>query len=106
MLYGFGEPTRDYVHVADVARALVSAIGVEGTFNIGTAVETSVREVYDLVRAGPPGADAPEPSLEPLRPGELAASCLSYARAESALGWAPTIPVGEGIPATAASLVS
>lgn len=105
VLYGFGEPTRDYVHVADVARALVAAIGVEGTFNIGTAVETSVREVYDLVRRGLPGAEAPEPSLEPLRPGELAASCLAYARAEAALGWQPTIPVAEGIPATAATLV-
>ncbi len=37
-LYGFGKPTRDYVHVHDVAQALLAASGNGGTFNISTGV--------------------------------------------------------------------
>jgi UDP-glucose 4-epimerase len=42
-MFGFGRPTRDYIHVADVVRALIAASGVGGVFNVATGHETSVR---------------------------------------------------------------
>ncbi|MFM8620569.1 MAG: NAD-dependent epimerase/dehydratase family protein [Candidatus Nanopelagicaceae bacterium] len=103
-LYGHGTPTRDYVHVADVARALVDAIGTSGTSNIATGVETSVREVYDLARTAFDGRIEGEPLLADLRPSELSASCLDISRARDALEWIPEITVDEGIPATVRAL--
>ena len=41
-LYGFGKPTRDYVHVHDVARALLAAREKAGVFDASTGVETTV----------------------------------------------------------------
>jgi UDP-glucose 4-epimerase len=45
---GTGEQTRDYVFVEDVVRAnmAASAQDVDGIFNVGTGVETSVNELY------------------------------------------------------------
>ena len=105
-LYGFGEPTRDYVHVHDVARALVGSIGTSGTYNIATGTETSVREVHDLARTAVPDSTSGEPELAPLRPGELQASCLDTTRAADALGWSPEIDVATGIPSTVRSLLN
>jgi UDP-glucose 4-epimerase len=103
-LYGHGTPTRDYVHVADVARALIAAVGTEGTFNVATGIETSVQEVYDLARSALDAFQVPSPSLEPLRPGELSASSLDASHAAAVLGWHPEIAVAEGIPATVRAL--
>ena len=105
-LYGFGEPTRDYVHVHDVARALVGSIGTSGTYNIATGTETSVREVHDLASTAVPDSTSGEPELAPLRPGELQASCLDTTRAADALGWSPEIDVATGIPSTVRSLLN
>ena len=45
---GDGEQTRDYVFVEDVVRANMAASEpeVDGIFNVGTGIETSVNEVY------------------------------------------------------------
>jgi len=45
---GTGEQTRDYVFVEDVMRANMAAseLDVDGIFNVGTGVETSVTELY------------------------------------------------------------
>ena len=105
-LYGFGKPTRDYVHVDDVARALVGAIGTAGTFNIATGVETSVREVLDLARSAVPDSTSEQPELAALRPGELQASCLDASHATAVFGWTPGIDVATGIPATVRALIA
>ncbi len=101
-VYGEGRPTRDYVHVADVARAFLLAgqSGTAGTFNVGTGVETTVLGLLEsLGRAA--GAE-PQVRLEPLRPGELRASALDSARIRAALGWEPAIPLERGLAETLA----
>jgi UDP-glucose 4-epimerase len=104
-LYGHGTPTRDYVHVADVAEAFVAAVGNQGTFNIATGIETSVQEVYDLVAGTLETAPAQNPELADLRAGELSASCLDASNARTILQWTPAIDVADGIPQTVRSLV-
>ena len=48
-MYGHGQPTRDYIHVADVTEAMMRASGWRGTVNISTGIETSVEELYSIL---------------------------------------------------------
>lgn len=97
VLYGNGTPTRDYVHVHDVARAFVAAAqgARAGTYNVGWGIETSVRELLNVLR--PLVDDSPEPRLAPLRPGELQRSALDSTKIERELGWQPQIPLQRGV---------
>jgi UDP-glucose 4-epimerase len=96
-LRGNGEPTRDYVHVTDVARAFVVAAdgGRAGTFNVGTGKQTSTAQVLGWLQAAA-GTDV-EPQQESLQPGELGVSVLDASRIGRELGWRPTIDVERGI---------
>ncbi len=102
-LFGHGKPTRDYVYVADVVRALLTASGKSGTFNIATGVETDVMTVWNELCAI---ADSEvEPELADLRPGELQHSCLDGTLASRELGWRAEVPVSEGLRKTYEALV-
>jgi UDP-glucose 4-epimerase len=101
-LFGFGKPTRDYVHVHDVARALLSAVGQAGVFNISTGVETPVSRVFDLLRAA--AAANVQGEQAPLRSGELERSCLDPSRARERFGWRAEIGLEEGLTSTYAAL--
>jgi UDP-glucose 4-epimerase len=97
ILYGHGTPTRDYVHVDDIARAFltVADADVAGTFNLGWGREVSVLEVLDgLQRAA---GTVEEPQLEPLRPGELTRSAIDSSAAEAAFGWRPQVSLDDGL---------
>jgi UDP-glucose 4-epimerase len=102
-LFGFGEPTRDYVHVHDVAQALSAALGKTGVFNISTGIETPVSAIFELLR------DAAETTIEgnlaPLRPGELERSCLDARRAHDRLGWEARTGLADGLAETYRALV-
>lgn len=103
VLYGFGKPTRDYVHVHDVARALLAAAGTAGTFNISTGHETDVSRILDVLQETVGTALRPE--LVPLRPGELERSCMDPGRANRQLGWRAEIDLQEGLSRTYHALV-
>ena len=96
-VYGRGEPTRDYVHVADAARAFVVAAERKrpGTYNVGTGHETSVRELLGLLQEA--AGTAVEADLQPLRAGELERSALDPRLIERELGWRTEVPVEEGL---------
>jgi UDP-glucose 4-epimerase len=100
IVYGHGRPTRDYVHVADVARAFTALADhdISGTYNIGRGVEVSVLELLGLLQRAA-GTDL-EPRFEPLRPGELERSALESTAAAEAFGWRPEIGPESGIPET------
>jgi UDP-glucose 4-epimerase len=102
-LYGHGTPTRDYVYVADVVRALLTASGRSGTYNIATSVETDVATVWSELSEA--AGKQIEPQLADLRPGELTHSRLDIARAERELGWHPQVPIAEGLRLTYEALV-
>jgi UDP-glucose 4-epimerase len=99
-VYGRGEPTRDYVHVADAARAFVVAAGRKrpGTYNVGTGRETSVLRLLELLQEA--AVVSVETDLQSLRPGELERSALDPSLFERELGWRAEIPVEEGVPET------
>jgi UDP-glucose 4-epimerase len=100
VVYGYGTPTRDYVHVRDIARAFTTLADAEvaGTFNLGWGREVPVLEILaGLQRAA---GTTVEPKLEPLRPGELTRSAIDSSAAEAAFGWRPEVELEEGLAET------
>jgi len=100
VIFGDGEQTRDYVYVGDVVRANLRAleVGRTGTFNIGTAAETSVNELFRAIR------DRIDPTIEERheegRPGEQRRSVLDCSLAGQTLDWKPDIDLDEGLDRT------
>jgi UDP-glucose 4-epimerase len=102
-IYGDGTDTRDYVYVDDVVDAFIRAAGPKGggqRFNIGTGIETSVRQLHSAIAAAVGGPDDPE--FHPPRLGDLKRSVLDVRLAEMVLGWHPQVDLKEGIARTVA----
>jgi len=95
-IFGDGSQTRDYVFVQDVVRAFVAAVGADGgVFNVGTGIETSVRELWQgCTEAAGLGAEAAQAES---RLGELQRSSLDAGRAERTLGWRPEVDLPAGL---------
>jgi UDP-glucose 4-epimerase len=103
-MFGYGNPTRDYVHVGDVTEATIRATGKPGTFNIATGIETPVSKLFAVLSAT--ASSSVEPIVLPLREGELERSCLDSSRAAQILGWRPQTPLDEGLERTYRELVA
>jgi UDP-glucose 4-epimerase len=99
-IFGKGDKTRDYVYVSDVVTANLLAMerGENGVYNIGTGVETSDQEIFDLLAelTGYQG----NPHYAPVRKGEIYRICLDYSKARKAIGWQPQFLLREGLTET------
>jgi UDP-glucose 4-epimerase len=104
VLFGHGKPTRDYVHVSDVVRALMAASGTAGVFNVATGTATPVQAILDGLQKAAGTSVTPE--LAPLRDGELERSCMDPTRAAQKLGWRAEIALEEGLESTHRALVA
>ena len=95
-IFGDGLQTRDYTYAGDVARASLAAAGhAGGVFNVGTGLETSVVELYELCRTV--SGSSLEAVEAPARLGELQRSVLDVSLAERELGWRADVPLEEGL---------
>ena len=97
-IFGDGTKTRDYVYVADIARANLLALGDAGdneVFNIARGAEVSDLEVFDAVRRAT-GSGA-EPAYAPKRPGEADRVGLDRSKARLLLGWEPQTAFADGV---------
>jgi UDP-glucose 4-epimerase len=103
-LFGYGRPTRDYVHVSDVVTAMLAARGKMGVYNVSTGVETEVQTIFDGLQAA--AGTALEPVLAPLRAGELERSCMDPSRARHELGWRAQVDLPDGLMRTYPELVA
>jgi UDP-glucose 4-epimerase len=94
---GDGLQTRDYVYVGDVVEAFSAALnsGVGGSVNIGTATETNVVDIFELIRKATRSEQ--QATHGPQRPGEQRRSCIAIERAAAALGWEPRVSLEDGI---------
>src|SRR3989449_1190125 len=106
-IFGDGEQTRDLVYVMDVAEANLAASrrplapldGIDAhAFNVGTAVETSVNRLAELMGAA--AGRAPQVAHAAVRAGELPRSVLTVDKAARELGWRPRTALAEGLRAT------
>src|SRR5437868_9012655 len=97
VINGDGGQTRDFVYVEDVARAnlLALASDASGALNVGPGEETSVNELARLL-AGAAGYEKPI-RHGPGAAGEQRRSCVDPRAALGSLGWAPLVPLHEGL---------
>lgn len=98
VINGDGEQTRDFIYVEDVAMANILALTndvSENILNIGTSVETTVKQLFfslrDIVKS---------PLYEKYglaKQGEQRRSVITYEKAERVLGWKPQTPLVNGL---------
>lgn len=94
---GSGEQTRDFVYVDDVVAANVAAAegAWQGSFNVGTGVETSINRLYELM-----GTAAPLHG--PAKAGEQMRSVLDGGKLRALAGLPAPAPLKDGLAATMA----
>lgn len=102
LINGDGKQTRDYVYVHDVVRANLLAMehGENDYFNVGTAIETNVNEIFQVLNEAS-GANMPEKHVE-VKAGEQMRSVLSFQKAKRILGWEPQVNLQKGLAETIA----
>ncbi len=100
LINGDGEQERDFVHVADCARANLLALTTDsiGIFNVGSEKGTTVNQIFTTLRkiTGYPK----EPLFGPPIIGETQKIYLDAARADAVLGWKAEIELMEGLEST------
>ena len=103
-LHGDGSQTRSFMFVSDLVEALVRIglhPGKDGDIvNIGNTAEVTVRQLAELIR------DLFAPNLplefEPGRPGDPQRRKPDISHISSSYGWAPQVPLEEGLRVTEA----
>jgi UDP-glucose 4-epimerase len=94
---GKGEQSMDFIHVTDLARAVVAAVESERDnlpINIGTGVDTSIAQLTKILIQAV-GVDV-EPIFNP-RDVLVSRRAADITRAREVLGWSPTITVEKGM---------
>jgi UDP-glucose 4-epimerase len=102
-VFGDGLQTRDYVYVGDVVRATLAAsdalaergLEIEGPYNVGTGIETSVLDLAERL-AEISGRDA-SPEHAPARAGEIQRVAIDPGAASRDFGWSPEVDLGDGL---------
>lgn len=104
-IYGDGEQTRDFTFVENCVHANLLAAttpDIAGeVFNVGAGVQTSVNDLFRLVRSLI-GADHIEPIYAPPRPGDIRHSLADITKAQTKLGYIPRVSLEEGLERTVA----
>lgn len=100
IIFGDGYQTRDFTYVEDTARGLIAAADAEAaigqTINLGSGYEISMRKLATLV--GKVSGSRPlEPSFQDARPGDVLRLVADTGKAETLLGWRPTVTLEEGL---------
>ncbi len=96
----WGEQTRDFVYVEDVARANLLALNDTKSeiYNIGTGIETNIIELFHKInRFFGGGFNA---VYMEKKAGEQARSCLNYGKIRKRLGWEPRTNLNKGLKKT------
>ncbi len=112
VIYGDGETTRDFCHVADVVQANVLAAtgedpaAINRVFNIARHGKTTLNELFEILRSRlaphfPALVDA-RPVYREFRPGDVRHSEAAINEVEKALGYAPIHTVASGLDAALA----
>lgn len=100
VINGNGRQTRDFVFVEDVVEANLAMMGQEtqGTYNVGTGVETSINDLFRILIQHT-GSSCKEVH-GPAKKGEQARSVIDSAKLRHELSWEPKISLSEGLKKT------
>jgi UDP-glucuronate decarboxylase len=103
-IYGTGEQTRSFCYVSDLVRGLAALMAVEPNpgvpVNLGNPGEFTINQLAALVVAQT-GSSSPV-RREPLPADDPRRRRPDISRAGEVLGWAPSVPLAEGLEATIA----
>jgi UDP-glucose 4-epimerase len=100
IINGNGRQTRDFIYVDDVVEAHMAVLGkdIQGVYNVGTAHETSINELFgklaDLTKAGC------KQLYGPAKKGEQARSVVDASKLRQELGWEPRVSLDDGLART------
>lgn len=105
-IYGTGQQTRDFVYVDDIVEAnkratdalMSSKVQGFNAFNVGTACETSVNQIFESLSRIAHSKKAPQ--YEAAKSGEQLRSVLSFDKIKKELEWKPQWTVDRGLEAT------
>lgn len=101
VINGDGKQTRDFVYVKDVAEANLLSLENEineGAFNLGTGKETSINELFKMMRSISK-KDIKEVH-GPAKEGEQRRSALDFKKVKEAIGWQPKVEIKKGLEIT------
>jgi UDP-glucose 4-epimerase len=100
VVYGDGNQTRDFVYVADIARANMLALekNVNGVFNIGSGIQTSVNDIVKGLEDAL--STKAVVNYQAAIPGEVRHIYLSISKAKTVLGFEPLVTLKEGLKKT------
>jgi UDP-glucuronate 4-epimerase len=99
-LFGSGTMRRDFTHVDDIVRGVLAALDVQARpgfreYNLGSGAPIDLRTLIDAIAATAGVPVRVETAPVPL--GDVDATFADIARAREELGWAPAIPLREGL---------
>ncbi|MBM3898203.1 MAG: NAD-dependent epimerase/dehydratase family protein [Thaumarchaeota archaeon] len=105
VVHNDGEQTRDLTYVKDAVRAYAEAIrrkeGVKGmTFNIGTGVDTSIKELAEKIKKL--AASKSQIVFKKGRPADLPRLVADIKLTTEVLGWVPKFTLEQGLEMTIA----
>jgi nucleoside-diphosphate-sugar epimerase len=102
VIYGDGEQTRDFTYVANVVDGVLKACHAPGAagqiINVATGTRVSLNELFATLRQLT--GVAVSPTYEPARVGDVKHSLADISRADSLLGYQPTVPLADGLALT------
>jgi UDP-glucose 4-epimerase len=100
VINGNGRQTRDFVFVEDVVEANLAMMGQEtqGTYNVGTGVETSINDLFRIL-VQHTGSTCKE-MHGPAKKGEQARSVIDSTKLRQEVSWEPKADLSEGLKKT------
>ncbi|HKR79055.1 MAG TPA: NAD-dependent epimerase/dehydratase family protein [Nitrospira sp.] len=100
VINGNGRQTRDFVFVDDVVEANLAMMGQEtqGTYNVGTGVETSINDLFRIL-VQHTGSNCKEVH-GPSKKGEQARSVIDNTKLRHEVSWEPKADLSEGLKKT------
>ena len=106
-IFGDGETTRDFCHIANVVQANMLAATVSRSsatcqaYNIACGKSVSLNQLFEFMREGlalhDPKIAYASPQYDDFRPGDIRFSCAAIDKARELLEFAPTHGVAEGL---------
>jgi len=101
-IFGNNGAIRDYIHVEDIATALLALLdkgSVGETYNIGTGISTDNLQIFDCVVDLAKGTDIVIPKIKfsPSRCFDVQENVLDVHKLKAQTGWMPHISLHEGV---------
>jgi UDP-glucuronate 4-epimerase len=106
-LYGDGSTARDYTFIDDIVDGVVAAVdraagGTHRVYNLGGSRTTTLERLVELLEQSLGRAARIE--WLPDQPGDVPLTCADVTRSARELGYAPRVPIEEGLARVAAWL--